>query len=356
MAAMATTIAVRASNTQTPPLLAARISSSVGSACSGSAGSEVVPAILNSPNSLSPFAGFYVGDDGKLMAVEVKTASKCSERLPHRKLPQLPAHRAAHYATNADAPQHHRQARKSAQQGGGESRLGHTLAETIVHGLNARDQLIWIQTRNRPANRKIVTPGYFSARSSHWVTANEAEVIAHTAGGRIWDLARQGQIGAMFLNVRRGGSRTECWIRRESLNRWIATRDTELGRYMPRPEAERALGLKNFTLATVAAAGAIRYAKGPEQNFPARCFFFLREDVMKIKHAFEKCSVPVKAYSNPGEFIALRHAMKNYLGRDSGLAGVRGVYLRNASYKSHNRRYSNLFLLPQILIDSGTQS
>jgi len=166
---------------------------------------------------------------------------------------------------------------------------------------------------------------YFSAavrRSSHWVTANEAEVIAHTAGGRIWDLARQGQIDAIFLNVRRGGSRTECWIQRESLNQWIAARDAELTPYMPRPEAERALGLKNFTLATVAAAGAMRYAKGPDRNFPARCFFFLREDVMKIKDAFEKYSVPVKAYSKPGEFIALRHAMKNYLGRDSGLAAV----------------------------------
>jgi hypothetical protein len=91
---------------------------------------------------------------------------------------------------------------------------------------------------------------------------------------------------------------------------------------MSRPEAERALGLKNFTLATVAAAGAIRYVKGPERNFPARCFFFLREDVVKIKDAFEKHSVPVKPYSKPGEFIALRHAMKNYLGRDSGLAAV----------------------------------
>src|SRR5439155_25322345 len=83
---------------------------------------------------------------------------------------------------------------------------------------------------------------YFSAavrQNSQWVTANEAEVIAHTAGGRIWDLARQGQLDAMFLNVRRGGSRTECWIRRESLNRWIAARDVELARYMPRPEAER---------------------------------------------------------------------------------------------------------------------
>jgi hypothetical protein len=166
---------------------------------------------------------------------------------------------------------------------------------------------------------------YFSGavrRSSHWVTANEAEVIAHTAGGRIWDLARQGQIDAIFLNVRQGGSRTECWIRRESLNQWIAARDVELARYMPRPEAERALGLKNFTLGTVASAGAIRYARGPERNFPARCFFFLRADVMKIKDAFEKYSVPLKAYSKPGEFIALRHAMKNYLGRDSGLATV----------------------------------
>jgi len=166
---------------------------------------------------------------------------------------------------------------------------------------------------------------YFSAavrRSSQWVTANAAEVIAHTASGPIWDLAHQGQIDAIFLNVRRGGSRTECWIRRASLNQWIVARDAELARYMSRPEAESALGLKNFTLATVAAAGAIRYVKGPEQNFPARCFFFLREDVMKIKDAFEKYSVPVRAYSKAGEIIALRHAMKNYLGRNSGLAAV----------------------------------
>jgi hypothetical protein len=51
-------------------------------------------------------------------------------------------------------------------------------------------------------------------------------------------------------------------------------------------------------------------------------FLLPSEDVMKIKDAFERHSVPVKAYSKPGEFIALRHAMKNYLGRDSGLAAV----------------------------------
>ncbi len=166
---------------------------------------------------------------------------------------------------------------------------------------------------------------HFSAavrRSSHWVATNEAEVIAHTAGGRILDLAHQGQLDAIFLKVRRGARCNECWIRRESLNQWIAARDAELARYMSRPEAKCTLGLSNCTIVAVAAAGAIRYVKGPERNFPAGCFFFHREDVLKVKEAFEKHSVPVKAYSKPGEFIALRHAMKNYLGRGAGLAAV----------------------------------
>ncbi|MBZ5625478.1 MAG: helix-turn-helix domain-containing protein [Acidobacteriia bacterium] len=43
---------------------------------------------------------------------------------------------------------------------------------------------------------------------------------------------------------------------------------------------------------------------------------------MKIKEAFEEHSVPVQDYSKPGEFIALRHAMKNYLGHGADLAAV----------------------------------
>jgi hypothetical protein len=167
-------------------------------------------------------------------------------------------------------------------------------------------------------------PRYFSAAvrlNSPWVAANEAERIARTGAGKILDSVREGHLEALFVTVRPSGSRTECWIRRESLNRWVATRDAELARYMPRPEAIPTLGLKNATLVRVAATGAIRYVEGPEQNFPAG-FFFLREDVMGIKRAFEKHAVPLKEYSRPGELIALRHAMKNYLGCDSGLASV----------------------------------
>jgi len=159
-------------------------------------------------------------------------------------------------------------------------------------------------------------------RSSYWMTVSEAEPLARTCGGRILDLVRQGQLKGIFLTPRAGGPRTECWVRRESLNRWIAARETELARYMSRSEAMRALGLKNETIVKVAAAGAIRYVEGPEHNFSAGFYFFLREDVMKIKHAFEKHRVPMMAYSGPGEIVTLRHAVKNYLGRGSGLASV----------------------------------
>ena len=187
---------------------------------------------------------------------------------------------------------------------------------------------------------------YFSAavrRNSRWVPANEAEQMAHTAAGHILDLVRQGELEAIVLNVRRGWSRTEYWIKRESLHRWIAARDAELARYMSRPEAKHALGLTNYTIVAVAAAGALRYVEGPEQNFPARCFFFLRGDVMKIKNAFEKHAVPLMAYPGRGKLIALRHAMKNYLGRGSGLAAViQGVVEGNLVPVGYTNRFRGI--------------
>jgi hypothetical protein len=167
--------------------------------------------------------------------------------------------------------------------------------------------------------------------------------MARTRAGRISDLVRRGQIEGMFLSACRDGGRTECWIGRDSLRRWIAARDVELARYMSRPEARDALGLTDRTIAKVATAGAIRYVKGPEQNFPSGFFFFLREDVMKIRRAFERLAVPLKEYSKPGELIALRHAMTNYLGRHSGLAGViRAVVDGNLTPAGYTKRFRGI--------------
>jgi len=166
---------------------------------------------------------------------------------------------------------------------------------------------------------------YFSAalrQNAPWVAAGEAEQIARTGGGKVLDAVHQGYLEALFVTVRPGGSRTECWIRRDSLNRWIASRDAELARYMLRREAKRVLGLTNTTIVRIAAAGAIRYVEGPEQNFPIGFFFFLREDVMKIQQAFENNALQTRECLKPGELVTLRHAIKNYLGRDSALAAV----------------------------------
>jgi hypothetical protein len=53
----------------------------------------------------------------------------------------------------------------------------------------------------------------------------------------------------------------------------IAERDAEPAPYMPRSEAVQLLGLKNISVSAVA-AGAIRYVKGPDRNFPTGCLFF----------------------------------------------------------------------------------
>jgi hypothetical protein len=164
---------------------------------------------------------------------------------------------------------------------------------------------------------------YFSVATrckSQWIPADQAERTARIRSKRIVNLVRLRQIEGMFLRVSHG-PRTECWIKRESLNRWIASRDLELGQYMPRQEAQRTLGLQNITVLRVAQAGLIRYVNGSDRGFPAG-YHFLREDVMRIKQAFEKHAMPAPEYSKPGVFIALRHALKNYLGRDSGLPAV----------------------------------
>lgn len=186
---------------------------------------------------------------------------------------------------------------------------------------------------------------YFSPAvrlNSHWVPANEAERLARTAGGRILELVRQGQLESILFNVRRGAGRTECWIRRESLDRWIANRDLQLARYMSRPETERTLGLKNVTVMAVAHAGLIRYVKSSEHYFPAG-FHFLRGDVIRIKDAFEKHAVPEQEYTKPGTLIALRHALNNYLGRDAGLpAVIRAVVDGDLAPVGYSKRFPGI--------------
>jgi hypothetical protein len=156
---------------------------------------------------------------------------------------------------------------------------------------------------------------------SPWIPLAEATRIARTNRKRIENLVRQGQIEAGFFKLRRG--RTQCWVKRDSLNGWITARDTRFGQYMSCPEVERTIGLGWAILQLVAQAGLIRYAQGSERGLPhGRYLFFLRKDILAIKLAFEKHAVPEREYSKPGEFIALGNAVRSFLGRHSGLAAA----------------------------------
>jgi hypothetical protein len=144
---------------------------------------------------------------------------------------------------------------------------------------------------------------HLSVASGRWISSREAEQRAHTDGARIVNLVRHGQIKGMFWKISAGCGRTECWIRRESFDQWIASRDLELAQYMPRPEALRTLGLKEETLMSVAEAGLLRYIDGSEHWFPTTGRYFLRKDVMNIRSAFEKHAVPERKYLKMGYLL-----------------------------------------------------
>jgi hypothetical protein len=159
---------------------------------------------------------------------------------------------------------------------------------------------------------------------SMWISAQQAAKKARLNASRIGELVRQGRLDGIFHKMRCRREHVECWIKRASLDQWITARDNDLAQYMSRPEAQKTLGLHCTTLLRVAKAGLIRYVHGSERYFRPG-FYFPREDISTIKHAFAKHAVPVREYSKPGGLTALRYGLI-YLGLDSGLpALIQGV-------------------------------
>jgi hypothetical protein len=157
-------------------------------------------------------------------------------------------------------------------------------------------------------------------KNTKWLVASEAENVAGAHSKRLGLLVQKGELAGIFFKA--GRHRDECWIKRKSLEEWITKRDTERALYMTALEAKHALGLKHDTLLKLADAGIIRRALGSERFFNPNGYYFRLEDVARLKRAFEKFAVQVRTYTTPGELIALRHAIKNYLGREAGFPAV----------------------------------
>ena len=149
--------------------------------------------------------------------------------------------------------------------------------------------------------------------NSQWVAAKQVAILIRAGSGRVADLVRTSQLKGVFSRPGRPGG--QCWITRESLNYWLQKRDLEIASYVSNVEASKVLGLEHTAVLEIAKAGLIRYQEGSKYGFPHDTYFH-RDDVMKIKHAFERYALLQKPIERqPQEkLISLRHGLPNQLG------------------------------------------
>jgi hypothetical protein len=172
----------------------------------------------------------------------------------------------------------------------------------------------------------VVRPTLWSSATystSYWVTASDAAKMTHLTRPTINTLVRDGHLTGVLIARGRGAG--ECWVKRESLKQWVAKRDEQFAHYFSCQQAMGILGFDRDTLLTVAQGGLIRYADGFLCNFPVGVYLD-RDDVSRIRKAFDKRAVPALEYFQPGDIMALYHARKHFLTSKVGLpAFVRAV-------------------------------
>jgi hypothetical protein len=131
-------------------------------------------------------------------------------------------------------------------------------------------------------------------------------------------LVEQGEIEGVFVQRPTRTGPTLCLISRQSLKDWNAKRKAELKKYMSRTELMRVLGLSRDAAMSVARAGVIRYTDSLKRGH----HLFFREDVLKVKHAFEQYTLTSRPKPGSEGVTTLNEAILNFLGNASGLASA----------------------------------
>jgi hypothetical protein len=159
-----------------------------------------------------------------------------------------------------------------------------------------------------------VTP--WSLQESKWYSAEEASRVEHLL--RPERLVQSGQVEGFCLKGKTRRNMNRWFISKESLKDWVARRDEKLRNYITRPEVRRILGLSQSATVNIAKGGVIRYIVGIRHTG----YLFSQEDVLKLKHAFERHRVPIGSGKKAGDRITLQDATKNFLGNGSGLVSA----------------------------------
>lgn len=188
--------------------------------------------------------------------------------------------------------------------------------------------------------------------TTRWIPAPRAARVAKLTAPQIADLVRKEELTGIIVSPPKSHRRVECWLDRDGLTQWIASRDTDLADYIRPKEARRLLGLTKATFRTLVCSGLIGTCKGPDRGFPPGVHI-RRQDVERIVAAFraERSAIA----PNRDEAILLREAVRHYLGRagfsefvrsvlsgavhsvarDSSVAGILGFRFSIADVKRH---------------------
>ena len=158
--------------------------------------------------------------------------------------------------------------------------------------------------------------------TTRWIAAPEAARVAGLTAPQIANLVRKEELTGIIVSPPKSRRRVECWLDRDGLTQWIASRDADLAAYIRPKEARRLLGLTKATFRTLACSGLIGTCRGPDRGFPPGVHI-RRQDVERIVAAF-RAERPAIA-PNRDEAILLREAMRHYLGRAGFSEFVRSV-------------------------------
>jgi hypothetical protein len=154
-----------------------------------------------------------------------------------------------------------------------------------------------------------------------WVTAQEAKRIAATSIPLLLSMVRAGTLEGKFVMPQGGHRRTECWIRRSSLDNFISCRDKDHQRYMSQDEVALTLGLSRDSVAELSLAGAITSVDRHEKHLP-RGTYYEKGDVRRLSSLCKSLWGRKLNVVGSRGIISLTDARRKILGGRGTLANV----------------------------------
>jgi hypothetical protein len=154
-----------------------------------------------------------------------------------------------------------------------------------------------------------------------WITAQEAKRIAATSVPLLLSMVRDGTLEGKFVMPQGGHRRTECWIRRSSLDNFNSWRDKNHQRYMSQDEVALTLGLSRDSVVELCLCGAISSVDRSEKHLP-RGTYYESHDVRRLSSLCRSLWGRKLNVGDSRGIISLADARRKILGGRGTLANV----------------------------------